>query len=263
EGIDPSVEIIKPPGDFEEVTIPTWGRNKPQCLRRLAMFRRDAAQIFGERFVCMDIDCVVAGDLDPVFDVPNDLKIYGGNPHPRRPYAGGMMLLTAGARPHVYEKFSPDAAALAGRRFLGSDQAWLSAVLAPGEATWGPEDGVVWYGIEQPHAENCRVMFFHGTPKPDQMVLAGDEWVSRHYRAEPRGRCLMLGYAETVWDDALAAYAQYGRFDAVIISPEVAEHWTGPVLAVVADEDRAERVAAMHGYEPVWCGRASAEAMAA
>lgn len=255
EGIDSRVKIIPPPGDFEDVRIPSWGPDKPQCLRRLAMFRPDAAAIFGERFVCMDLDCVIAGDLDPLFDITEDFKIYAGIPNPRRPYAGGMMLMTAGARSQVYTRFTPKAAAEAGRRFLGSDQAWISAVLPPGEATFGPADGVIWYGPPEQDRTNCRIMFFHGEPKPEPLVGRGDLWIMEHYRAETRGRCLILGYAETVWDDALSAYEKHGRFEAVIISPEVAEHWTAPVLAVISDEDRAERIAAMYGYEPVWCGR--------
>src|SRR4051812_18068532 len=55
EGVDPSITIIPPPREFEDVRIPTWGEHKPQCLRRLSMFRRDAAEIFGQRFVCMDL----------------------------------------------------------------------------------------------------------------------------------------------------------------------------------------------------------------
>ena len=35
EGIDPSIEIIAPPRDFEGITIPTWGPQRPQCLRRI------------------------------------------------------------------------------------------------------------------------------------------------------------------------------------------------------------------------------------
>jgi hypothetical protein len=78
EGIDPSVRIIRPPEDFAHVTIPTWGPRKPQCLRRLAMFSPDAGKKFGERFVCMDLDCVITGPLDPLFDVPDDFKMMIG-----------------------------------------------------------------------------------------------------------------------------------------------------------------------------------------
>src|SRR5690606_10463870 len=63
----PGVEIIAPPREFEAVRIPTWGSGRPQCLRRLTMFAPDAAKVFGERFVCMDLDSIVGGPLDPLF----------------------------------------------------------------------------------------------------------------------------------------------------------------------------------------------------
>lgn len=170
EGLDPDIEIIAPPGDFEGVSIPSWGPKMPQCLRRLAMFRPDAAEIFGERFVCMDIDCVIAGSLDPLFDHDDDFRMYQGTSR-KRPYNGSMLQMTAGARPQVYTEFTPERAAEAGQRFVGSDQAWISHVLGWGEKTWGPEDGVLWYCSRyNAKAPVFRVMFFAGALKPWHLV---------------------------------------------------------------------------------------------
>jgi hypothetical protein len=184
DGIDPSIDIIQPPRDFEEVRIPTWNDKKPQCLRRIAMFRPDAARIFGERFVCMDLDCVIAGSLDPLFDVPDDFKMMIGTAPKLRPYNGSMLLMTAGARPQVYTEFTPERATLAGKHFLGSDQAWIAFSLGWGEKTWDERDGAVWfsprYSMQPP---DCRVMFFPGAIKP--WNTAGhrklDHWVRRQY----------------------------------------------------------------------------------
>src|SRR3546814_18283214 len=66
EGIDRSVEIITPPGEFLDISNPRWSNGRPQCYRRLSMFRRDAGAIFGERFVSMDLDVVVGGPLAPL-----------------------------------------------------------------------------------------------------------------------------------------------------------------------------------------------------
>lgn len=171
EGIDSSVEIITPPGEFEEVQ-PRWGPTKPNCFRRLAMFRRDAAKIFGERFVCMDLDCVIGGPLDPLFDREEDLVLFKGTA-PGRPYNGSMMLIKAGCRPHVYETFDQAGADESGDKFLGSDQAWLAHSLGSGEATWDEGDGVWFYGkhwlreIKRAHA---RILFFPGKIKPWVLV---------------------------------------------------------------------------------------------
>lgn len=184
DGIEPWIDIITPPGDFENVRIPTWNDKKPQCLRRISMFRPDAGEIFGERFVNMDLDCVIAGPLDPLFDVSDDFRMMIGTEPKSRPYNGSMTLMTAGARPQVYSEFTPERATLAGKHFLGSDQAWIAFCLGWGEKTWTDRDGAVWfsprYAMQPPE---CRVMFFPGNTKP--WTVAGsrplDRWVRRHY----------------------------------------------------------------------------------
>lgn len=187
-GIDPSIRIIEPPRDFEGVKIPTWGDALPQCLRRLSMFRPDAADIFGERFVNMDLDCVIGESLDPLFDIDADFCMYRGTSG-KRPYNGSMLLMTAGARPQVYEDFSVEGAAYAGRMFVGSDQAWISHCLGWGERTWGDEHGVLWWGNRKREIRGPkRVMFFPGFPKPWH-VPKGDpefEWINRHRQIELR-----------------------------------------------------------------------------
>lgn len=181
DGIDPSVRIISPPGDFEDVQTARWANGRPSCYRRLSMFRRDASEIFGERFVCMDLDCVVGGPLDPLFDRGDDLVLFNGTA-PSRPYNGSMILMTAGSRPRVYEKFSEAGANEAGQRFAGSDQAWLAHILGPDEATWGDVDGVYWYGREyQRRSTDPRLLFFPGTLKP-WSVRNFDLFVRRNYR---------------------------------------------------------------------------------
>jgi hypothetical protein len=111
KGIDRSIEIITPPNEFRDV-FPKWGPTKPNCYRRLSMFRRDAASIFGPRIACMDLDCVVGGPLDPLFDRREDLVLFKGT-QSNRPYNGSMMLIRAGCRPEVYEQFNQRAANIA------------------------------------------------------------------------------------------------------------------------------------------------------
>lgn len=250
------VEVIPPPRDLEHVTIPTWGPKRPQCLRRLAMFRRDAADIFGaDRIVCMDLDAVVCASLDPLLDIKEDFKITRGTWRTRA-YNGSMISMRLGCRPQVYETFNQTAAARAGQKHVGSDQAWIAAAI-PGEATWGPEDGVRFWASYHP-VNDPRVIFFAGQQKPWALAELGRETtVARHYRGARAGRCLVLGYGETLWGDVDAAL-QDGPPGAVIASPEAAAHWPGPVLAVADDDAHGARLAAMHGFDDVvFCGRAT------
>lgn len=251
EGIDPSIEIIPPPRDFEDIRIPTWPEFRPQCLRRLAMFREDAGEIFGERFVCMDLDCVIGGPLDPFFDTDADFKITPGT-IPSRPYNGSMMLLTAGSRAQVYNQFTPEGAAEAGTLFVGSDQAWISHILGPNEQTWSVGDGLAWYGRRG--QTDPKLMFFPCPVKPWEVAATGTRpWITEHYRRSLHGKVLVLGYEDNLWADVDWALSN-GSYSAVISSPEAAEYWPGEILAVVRTNEEAGLLARMHGLEPVWCG---------
>jgi hypothetical protein len=167
-------------------------------------------------------------------------------------------LITAGARPQVYEQFNPEAAVEAGKKFLGSDQAWISQVLGPDEATWGPADGVYWYGSSDARLPtDCRVMFFVGKVKPWELALGNkDCWVAEHYRAIGRGPCLILGRGESVWSDLSEALKQYGN-DLPVIALAEPSYYCDRVFAVARDEPHADQLARMHGYQSVWCGRDS------
>lgn len=182
EGIDPSIEIITPPGDFLDITNPKWTNGRPQCYRRLSMFRRDAAKIFGKRFVCMDLDCVIGGSLDPLFDRKDDLVLFNGTSD-ARPYNGSMMLIKAGCRPHVFEDFNQAAALESGSLFCGSDQAWLAHRLGWSEKTWTEADGVYWFNgkFKSVARANARVLFFPGRTKPWSLANV-EPYTRRHYR---------------------------------------------------------------------------------
>lgn len=190
ELVPTGVEKIEPPGEFESVKA-KWGPRKPNCFRRLSMFRRDAADIFGDRFVCMDLDCVIGGPLDPLFDRKDDLVLFKGT-SPERPYNGSMMLIRAGCRPQVYERFNQAAADVSGENFHGSDQAWLAECLGWREKTWSERDGVFFWGqgsVYKAVAKTVkpRVLFFPGKVKPWTVaVIHLDPFVTNNYRIVAR-----------------------------------------------------------------------------
>lgn len=192
EGIDSHIEIIPLPKEFADVENDNWSANRglPQCYRRLTMFAPDAAQRFGaERFASMDIDCVIDGEIDSVFSRPEDFVMYKGT-SPRRPYNGSLMLMTAGARPQVYDKFTVERARAASSVYMGSDQAWIGYVLGWTEATWGEEDGVYFMGgglqkrlahrNEHAKPDNLKILFFPGAKiKP---WASGVPWIQEAWR---------------------------------------------------------------------------------
>ena len=181
-GLDPAVDVVPLWSDFATIASPHGGRN-PSCYRRLRVFAPDIAPVLGERFVCLDLDTVIVGDVAPLFDRPEDFVIWGET-DPRSFYNGSMFLLRAGARPRVWDEFdpqrSPQRAKAAGK--FGSDQGWISYCLGKGEATWSRRDGVYSYRVHlKPHGgrlpANARIVMFHGHEDPWGPAAQRLDWV--------------------------------------------------------------------------------------
>lgn len=186
-GIDRGVDVVPPWDDFADVPSP-HGTHQPSCYRRLRAFHPDIGQVFGARFVSLDLDTVIVGDLAPLFDRPEDFVIWKEQ-DPRSYYNGSMFVLRAGARPQVWTTFnprsSPQEAKAAGR--FGSDQGHISHVLGRGEATWSQADGVYSYRLDikykgQVLPKNARVVHCHGAVDPWSNEMRQIPWVKSHWR---------------------------------------------------------------------------------
>jgi hypothetical protein len=186
-GIDPEVEIVPMWHDFATIPSPHGGHN-PSCYRRLRAFAPEIADVLGPRFVAVDLDTVITGDVTTLWDRPEDFVIWGET-NPRSWYNGSMFLLTAGARRQVFERFnpktSPQQAKAAGR--FGSDQGWISYCLGKGEATWTRKDGVYSYRVHlQPNGgtlpPGARMVMWHGQHDPWGKTAQQLSWVREHYQ---------------------------------------------------------------------------------
>lgn len=134
------------------VKLPTFNHLKvrpgfPSCYVRLHAFDPAFAEQLGRRILMTDIDAVITGNLDHLVKRDEDFVIWENTGKPGRiHYQGGLMLMDAGARPQVWESFrgeeSRDLTASLG--LVGSDQAWITHCLYPGEATWTYEDGLAY-----------------------------------------------------------------------------------------------------------------------
>lgn len=189
-GIDPGVEIVTPWNDFIHLPSP-HGKKNPSCYRRLRSFHPEIGKTFGPRFVSIDLDCVITGDLRPLWDRKEDFVSWGDtNPLPGSHYNGSMCLMNAGARPQVWERFdperSPDDALRAG--CWGSDQGWISYCLGPGEAKWTKADGVYSFrnDLQQTKAlpPDARIVLFHGRVDPWSPDAQAIPWVRKHWTVE-------------------------------------------------------------------------------
>lgn len=189
-GIDADVELVPAWNDFAHLPSPHGGRN-PSCYRRLRMFHPEIASVFGERFVSLDLDVVLTGDVTPLWNRPEEIVLWGDtNPQPGSHYNGSMVLLTAGSRPKVWTDFDPHASPAKAKaaRCWGSDQGWLSYCLGKGEARWSKADGVYSFRNDlqkRTLPDNARVVVFHGRHDPwTPYVQQQYPWIREHYHAQ-------------------------------------------------------------------------------
>lgn len=182
EGLDGDIRVV-----------PLWDHciGLGGCYNRLYTFSEDMAEIIGPRFVCIDLDSVIVGPLDPLLDRPDDFVInsYKGLAKhlPDQHYNGGMYMMDAGARSEVWETWGGEKSVQHIQRMnekgecTGSDQGWVRLVLGKGEARWTEEDGV--YEARQVRnglPGNARIIFFAG--ERDPTTWTDKAWVREHYR---------------------------------------------------------------------------------
>ncbi|WP_315833903.1 hypothetical protein [Bradyrhizobium prioriisuperbiae] len=162
----------------------------PGCFARLRMFDRSwqAANEITNRLVCMDLDMVITGPLDDLFDRPEPFVILqGANQSNPCPFNGSVMMLRAGAHPEVWSDFSVDAARGVPFDSFPDDQGWLAHKL-PGAAGWkcGSESGIYAFRKRSwPKSDAlpsvARIVAFPGHRDPSQFTRL--DWVRDNWAA--------------------------------------------------------------------------------
>lgn len=198
-GIDPRVRIVDitklPSYRFLKTPNPSSPVN-PSCYVRLFLYAPEAADIFGERLVSVDLDIALTANVNALFGIHDDFAIWGGQTVQAGRgslynwFNGSLQIVKAGARSKVWTQFdpatSPKKAHMAGCR--GSDQGWIAYCLGRQERILGTSDGVYSYrnhilpaGGRLPG--NSRFVAFHGRHDPWHAdVQAKHPWVREHYR---------------------------------------------------------------------------------
>jgi len=162
----------------------------PGCFARLRLFDSAYQAMYfvdpSDRVVCLDLDLIVTGPLDPLFDRPEPFVIFAGaNASNPCPYNGSVFMLRAGSHPEIWRDFSLDAAAKVPFDSFPDDQAWFAAKL-PDAATWrvGGSSGIfafqkpAWPGGDRLPL-SARIVAFPGKRDPSQFTRL--QWVRRHW----------------------------------------------------------------------------------
>lgn len=152
KGLKSPVEAYAMTKLFADLPNPSWRRG-PKCHRRLIAFSPKFETIAGPRFACVDIDIKPVGYLGPIFNRDEDFVGWRSgriNGKRQQQFGGALIMMNAGARRQVWDRFIKDPSAAVAEAFAagyhGSDQAWISYVLdKDGEAYWTEADGVYYY----------------------------------------------------------------------------------------------------------------------
>lgn len=179
QGLDDDIGVVPLP-EFKHVKVKAgW----PSCYVRLWAYEPAFAKTIGDRILMLDIDTAVVGDITPL--VRRRAQWIGWRLSKDKQFQGAMTLMTAGARPQVWERFDAATAykTTCEAGLVGSDQAWISHVLDKGEAAFTQDDGVWLHSrlIKEPTwPDNVRIVHFTGGDKPwkcaSRLPLIHKEW---------------------------------------------------------------------------------------
>ena len=191
EGFD--VEVMPLPEAARAVAdIPSpEGRGFPSSYRRLWAFS-DEARCLGERIMMLDVDCMIVGDLRPLFEPQDDFvgwrprSVWGTNQR----IGGGTWLLRTGTHAWVWDEFVADPPKMIAETkaagWRGSDQAYMSHRLSATCAVWPQDAGIYqsqdgvkrWYRLPP----DARIVHFNGNVKNWHPQARRVPWLARMER---------------------------------------------------------------------------------
>jgi len=174
-------EVFKNNADIRAVKLDKTTFIPGTRFAKLMLWREDIGNIIGERIAYIDLDCVITRSLDPIFNRTEDVVLWRnpsyGIKDRRTQYNTSIMLLDAGTRPQLYNKFNPAKHPKELRKVgSGTDQAWISSQLSEtDEACWTSDDGVysagtfrdITPGLKTELPIDARIVFFPGQGEPE------------------------------------------------------------------------------------------------
>lgn len=172
--------------------IPLWDKCKflGGCYNRLYIFSEDMRELFGERFACVDLDCVIVNNVNSIFSRKEDFLMNSYKPIPNKQppdpdqyYNGSLIMMDCGARKEVWESFDYEKSPEMTKNnpnTIGSDQAWIRHCLGKKEKLLTEIDGI--YEARQIKGslpDNAKIIFFSGNRDPSEKRYS---WISKYYR---------------------------------------------------------------------------------
>jgi len=180
--------------DIEVVPLWDYCQYLGGCYNRLYIFSPDIEDLFGPRFITIDIDCVIVGNIDHILNrtedfIINEYNIEKNNHATHQYYNGSIIMMDAGARDEIWNDFNHRTTPqlIQSRKdnieLVGSDQAWISHRLGPGEKTFTNEDGVYDYrklSNKSMLPRNAAIITFAGRRDP-LTEYKKVRWIRQHW----------------------------------------------------------------------------------
>jgi hypothetical protein len=176
--------------------LPPIAQPKERGWSKLASFSPALVGLVGDLVLYLDLDVVILGPLDPLFDHPGRMPLIRDWYHPVRLVGNSSVYRYRPAEQHaLFEAFCADTDAIVTR--IRNEQEFLSEFLEQrGELSFWPKAWCqsfrvsclapwplrAWQTPRQP--PDCRVLVFHGEPKPPE-ALVGRPGLGQTFRPAP------------------------------------------------------------------------------
>lgn len=178
--------------DIKQIKLWDKHRELGGCFHRLFTFSKEFEEYVGDRFVAMDLDMVITGDITPLLNHDLDFIYYKmrGSDGTGWRMNNQMYMMKTGSRSFVWEQFDADPKKVMDMRVgPGTDQGVTNALLdLDNEYHWIQGDAI--YDMRQDFIETGRTELPEGTrivmwPGPrDPMQTAWQEkysWINENY----------------------------------------------------------------------------------
>lgn len=159
----------------------------PGCFCRLRMFDCAWQERWGiepgDRLVQIDVDTIITGNLDALFDREEDFVIMQGGSYQPCPYDGALWMQRAYTNEEVWTGFNLNEAAKTQYHEFPDDQGWLASQL-PDAAGWQCGDEVFVYKKpgwpkDDKLPERAKLVTFAGKRRPDQITHL--DWIAKNW----------------------------------------------------------------------------------
>lgn len=180
--------------EVEQYKLWNTHRNLGGCYHRLFTFSKEFEKCGGERFIQMDLDMIITGDITPLLDRDEDFVYYRmkGPDGSGFRMNNGMYMMNTGSRSFVWETFNENPRkAMSLRKGNGTDQGVTNSMLdLENEAHW--DQGDMIYDMRQDFIEkqkvdlpeDCRIVMWPGPRDAIKNPEWADQypWIKEHYK---------------------------------------------------------------------------------